>query len=63
MLILTWGGIIFVDILQHAILELRNNSWKPYFVSSYNMGNIIVLQILQKADMHLQISYIIVLFI
>ena len=28
---------------------LRNNSWKPEFVYSFNMGNIIFVQILSRA--------------
>ena len=30
-------------------IKLRNNSWKPLFVSSFNMGNIIFVKILSQA--------------
>ena len=33
----------------HTEEELRNNSWKPEFVSSFNMGNMISVNILSWA--------------
>ena len=30
-------------------IKLRNNSWKPLFVSSFNMGNIIFVKFLSRA--------------
>jgi hypothetical protein len=30
-------------------IKLRNNSWKPLFVSSFNMGNIIFVKFLSQA--------------
>ena len=30
-------------------IKLRNNSWKPLFVSSFNMGNFIIVKFLSRA--------------
>jgi hypothetical protein len=30
-------------------IKLRNNSWKPLFVSSFNMGNFIFVKLLSQA--------------
>jgi hypothetical protein len=35
--------------MKDIMLELRNNSWKPEFVSSFNMGTIIFVIFLPRA--------------
>ena len=37
---------IYLFILRKKSDYLRNSSWKPEFVYSFNMGNIIFVQIL-----------------
>ena len=34
---------------KQVVPFLRNNSWKPEFIYSFNMGNIIFVQILSRA--------------
>jgi hypothetical protein len=44
-----YNVLAWVTLFLIIQIYLRNNSWKPYLLSSFNMGNIIYVNILSRA--------------